>query len=97
MAPRNGLPAGSPATSVQRAAYCWPRAITGYAGLVSPRTAYVIASFADGTTRRLTPALLSARGYIALAIPHGARLIRLISYDAAGHPFASTTPVPPAK
>jgi hypothetical protein len=41
--------------------------------------------------------LLSGRGYIALAILHGARLIRLISYDAAGRPFASTTSVPPAK
>ncbi len=60
----------------------------------------MIVSFADGTTRRLTPALLSGRGYIALAVlavPHGARLVRLISYDAAGHPFASTTSLPPAK
>ncbi len=32
-----------------------------------------------------------------LAVPHGARLVRLISYDAAGHPFASTTSLPPAK
>jgi hypothetical protein len=74
-----------------------PMPITGYAGLVGPRTAYVIVSFADGATRRLTPELLGGRSYVALAIPHGARLIRLISYDAAGHPLASTTSVPPAK
>jgi hypothetical protein len=69
------LPVEAPPRGIALAWVPFPAAtpvpITGYAGLASPRTAYVIASFADGTTRRLTPALLSGRGYIALGIPHG--------------------------
>jgi hypothetical protein len=71
--------------------------LTGYAGLVSPRTGYVIARLSGGTTRRLTPVDLAGRKYFGLAVQHGARLARVTMYDAAGHAFASTTAIPPAQ
>jgi hypothetical protein len=71
--------------------------LTGYAGLVSPRTAYLMASLSNGTTRRLTPIDLAGRKYTGFAIGHGSRLVRLTLYDTAGHAFATTTSIPAAK
>jgi hypothetical protein len=71
--------------------------LTGYAGLVSPRTGYVIARLSDGTTRRLTPVDMGGRKYFGLAVGQGARLARVTMYDAAGRAFASTTAIPPAQ
>ena len=70
--------------------------LTGYAGLVSPRTGYIIARFSDGTTRRLTPVDMGGRKYFGLAVGPGARLARVTMYDATGRAFASTTAIPPA-
>jgi hypothetical protein len=71
--------------------------LTGYAGLVSPRTGYVMARLSDGTTRKLTPIDMSGRKYVGLAVAHGATLARVTMYDAAGRAFASTTTIPPAQ
>jgi hypothetical protein len=84
----NGSSGGSPqalaASSVQRAAPGWP------AMLVCDVTWQpTILDAAVGT--------VDARDREEFGASHGARLIRLISYDAAGHPFASTTSVPPGK
>lgn len=71
--------------------------LTGYAGLVSPRTGYVMARLSDGTTRRLTPIDIGGRKYFGLAVGPGASLARVTMYDAAGRAFASTTAIPPPK
>jgi hypothetical protein len=71
--------------------------LTGYAGLVSPRTSYVIARLSDGLTRKLTPVDMGGRKYFGLAVGQGARLARVTMYDAAGRAFASTTAIPPAQ
>jgi len=72
--------------------------LPGYAGLVSPRTAYVYASISDGTTRRVVPVRVAGRAYIALVAPAGCQVTRLSLFDASGHLFASvgkfTQPVP---
>lgn len=71
--------------------------LTGYAGLVSPRTGYVIARLSDGTARKLTPVDMGGRKYFGLAAGHGATLVRVTMYDAARRAFASTTAIPPAQ
>ena len=48
--------------------------LPGYAGLVNPRTAYVYASFSDGTTRKVVPVRVAGRAYIALVAPAGCQL-----------------------
>jgi hypothetical protein len=72
--------------------------LSGYAGLVNPRTAYVYASFSDGTTHKVVPARVAGRAYIALVAPAGCRLTLLSLFDASGHLFANighfTQPVP---
>jgi hypothetical protein len=72
--------------------------LPGYAGLVSPRTAYVYASFSDGTTHRVVPVRVAGRAYIALVAPAGCHLTLLSLFDASGHLFANighfTQPVP---
>jgi len=71
--------------------------LTGYAGLVTPRTRYLMARLSDGTTRRLATIDVGGRKYTGLAIGRGTRLVRLTLYDAAGHAFATTTSIPPGK
>ena len=71
--------------------------LTGYAGLVSPRTGYVIARLSDGTARKLTPIDMGGRKYFGLAVDQEARLARVTMYDTAGRAFASTTAIPPAQ
>ena len=72
--------------------------LPGYAGLVNPRTAYVYASFSNGTTRKVVPVRVAGRAYIALVAPAGCRLAWLSMFDASGHLFANighvTQPVP---
>jgi hypothetical protein len=62
--------------------------VTGYAGLVSPRTAYARATLSDGTTSRVDPVTVTGRSYLGLAVARPARLLRLALYDASGTPFA---------
>jgi hypothetical protein len=71
--------------------------LAGYAGLVSPRTAYLMASLSDGTIRRLVPVDIGGRKYFGLAIGHGTTLVGLTVHDAAGHPFGIATSVSAVK
>jgi hypothetical protein len=63
--------------------------LPGYAGLVNPHTAYVYASFSDGTTHRVVPVLVTGRAYIAIVAPAGCQLTWLSLFDASGHLFAN--------
>lgn len=65
--------------------------IAGFAGTLSSRTSYLVATMADGSTRRLTPAVVAGRKYFALVVRPGARAVRLTLYDGTGHRFATTT------
>lgn len=72
--------------------------LPGYAGLVNPRTAYVYASFSNGTTRKVIPIRVAGRAYIALVAPARCQLTWLSLFDAGGHLFANvghfTQPIP---
>lgn len=59
-----------------------------YPGAVNPRTAYLLAHLSDGTTRRLVPALVGGRKYVAFGVNGKVRLVRLTLYDARGHVLA---------
>jgi len=86
-----------PATaSLQRVRLAPGTGLTGYAGLVSPRAAYLVASLSGGGTTRVRPAQIAGRGYVALAVPAGRALARLALYDRSGHPFATINPAPAA-
>jgi hypothetical protein len=62
--------------------------LTGYAGLVSPRTAYLVARLSDGRPLRIRPAQAGGRRYVALALPAGLTLAEVTGYDRAGQPIA---------
>jgi hypothetical protein len=89
--PRTAALAAVPVTSAQTQ-------LPGYAGLVSPRTAYGYASISDGTTHKVVPVRVAGRAYIALVAPAGCQLTRLSLFDASGHLFAnvgsSSHPIP---
>jgi hypothetical protein len=68
--------------------------LTAYAGLVSPRTAHVMAYFSNGAVRRLTPGTGAGRKYIGLAMAKQVLVTRLVLYDAARHPFATVLRMP---
>jgi hypothetical protein len=62
--------------------------LTGYAGLVSPRTAYLVARLSDGRPLRIRPAQVGGRQYVAVALPAGLTLTEVSGYDRAGRPIA---------
>jgi hypothetical protein len=62
--------------------------LTGYAGLASPRTAYLMARLSDGRSLRVQPDQVAGRKYLALALPAGLTVTRVIAYDPAGQPIA---------
>jgi hypothetical protein len=63
-------------------------ALPGYAALVNPRTAYVLASINNGSTVRVAAVHLAGRAYVAVAAPVGCALSWLKLVDSAGHVFA---------
>ena len=65
--------------------------LPGYAGLVSPRTAYAYASISDGTTHRVVPVRVAGRAYIAIVAPPGCQLTSLSLFDASGHVIANSS------
>jgi hypothetical protein len=71
--------------------------LSGYAGLVSPRTARVEVALSDGVIPPARPVTVAGRSYVAFVIPPGCRVLKLQLFDSAGHMFASTADVPPAK
>lgn len=68
--------------------------LTGYAGLVNPRTARVDVALSDGTIPPAKPITIAGRAYIAFAVPPGSRVRQLKLFDSAGHMFGSTTTLP---
>jgi hypothetical protein len=66
---------------------------TGYATLVSPATAGVVAWLSDGSTTSAVPCTVAGRRYAALFVPGSARVTRLSWLNAAGQPIATTTSV----
>jgi hypothetical protein len=82
--PRTAELAVVPVTSAQAR-------LPGYAGLVSPRTAYAYASISDGTTHRVVPVRVAGRAYIAIVAPPGCQLTSLSLFDASGHVIANSS------
>jgi hypothetical protein len=71
------------------------RLMIWYPGVVNARTAYAVARLSDGTTRRLVPAIVGGRTYLALGTDERAILVRLTLYDSHGHMLGSATAVTP--
>jgi hypothetical protein len=71
------------------------RLLIWYPGVVNARTAYAVARLSDGTTRRLVPAIVGGRTYLALGTDGRATLVRLTLYDSHGHMLGSATAVTP--
>lgn len=71
--------------------------LSGYAGLVNPRTAKVVVGLTNGTIPPARPIIVAGRAYLAFAIPPGCQVTRLSLFDAAGQMFASTATLPPAR
>jgi hypothetical protein len=68
--------------------------LTGYAGLVNPRTAKVEVALSNGIIPPARPVTIAGRAYVAFAIPPGAQVRQLKLFDSAGQVFATTTSVP---
>jgi hypothetical protein len=94
--PVQAPPSGVALTSVPFPASV-PGPLTGYGGLVSPRTAVAVATLSDGSTRQLAPVSSGGRDYLAVAVPARLRVVRVSLFDRAGHRFATTTSLPAAK
>jgi hypothetical protein len=71
--------------------------LTGYAGLVNPRTRSVLVSISDGTTRTVRPVNVAGRAYVAFVVPPGCQVIRLRLTQAGGAVYATTSALPPAR
>ena len=71
--------------------------LTGYAGLVNPRTRSVLVSISDGTTRTVRPVTVTGRAYVAFVVPPGCHVIRLSLTQAGGAVYATTSALPPAR
>ena len=71
--------------------------LTGYAGLVNPRTRSVLVSISDGTTRTVRPVSVTGRAYVAFVVPPGCKVIRLRLTQAGGAVYAATSALPAAR
>ena len=71
--------------------------LTGYAGLVNPRTRSVRVTISDGTTLTVRPVSVAGRAYVAFVVPPGCQVIRLSLTQAGGAVYATTSALPPAK
>jgi hypothetical protein len=70
--------------------------LTGYAGLVNPRTAMVIVAIDNGTTQRIRPVNVAGRLYVAFVVPPGCQVEQVGLAQANGVIYATTSTVPPA-
>jgi hypothetical protein len=61
--------------------------LTGYAGLVSPRAADLVARLSDGRPVRVQPAQVGGRRYVAFTVPAGRTVTSVTVYDRAGVAF----------
>ncbi len=71
--------------------------LTGYAGLVNPRTAMVTVTIDNGTTQRVRPVSVAGRSYVAFVAPPGCQVSQVSLAQANGAIYATTTTLPPAK
>ena len=88
-------PIAAPPSAISVALVPFPDGIgglTGYAGLVNPRTAYLHASVSNGTTQRVVPVGFAGRAYVAIVVPPGCELTWVRLFDASGHLFAQGKP-----
>jgi hypothetical protein len=92
--PIEASPAG---VSLEPLPLAMPTQLTGYAGLVSPRTAYLVARLSDGRTQRLMPVDIGGREYFGLALGNAVTVAGLTVYDARGHAFGTATPTSAVK
>jgi len=84
-----------PSTAVLQRFVLQPRAgMSGYAGLASPRAAYLMAALSDGSSLRVRPAEVGGRRYIALALPPGRAVTQVTVYGRSGRPLGTVSPVP---
>ena len=58
--------------------------LTGYAGLASPRAAYLVARLSDGHTLRVQTAQVGGRRYAAFTVPANRTVTKVTAYDRAG-------------
>ena len=70
--------------------------LTGYAGLVNPRTAMVIVAIDNGTTQRIRPVNVAGRLYVAFVVPPGCQVEQVGLAQANGVIYATTSTVAPA-
>jgi hypothetical protein len=69
--------------------------LAGYAGLVSPRTASVVADFSSGPPHTYKPVNVAGRMYVAIVAPPDSLVDVVTLFDSAGHQFArAVTPMP---
>jgi hypothetical protein len=73
---------------IQQHAASGSAGLTGYAGLVSPRAAFLMARLSDGRSLRVRPVGVGGRQYLALALPAGLTVTEVTGYDRAGQPIA---------
>jgi hypothetical protein len=71
--------------------------LSGYAGLVNPRTRSVLVSISGGTTRTVRPVNVAGRAYVAFVVPPGRQVIRLSLTQAGGAVYATASALPPAR
>jgi hypothetical protein len=64
--------------------------LSGYAGLVSPRTAKVTVTLSAAPELTIKPVNVAGRVYVAFAVPPGCQATRMRLFDSAGRLFAST-------
>jgi hypothetical protein len=86
--PIEAPPAG---VSLEPLPLAMPTQLTGWAGIVSPRAAYLVARLSDGRTQRLMPVDIGGRKYFGLALGNAVTVAGLTVYDARGHAFGTAT------
>jgi hypothetical protein len=72
------------AVTLQRFVLQQQTGLTGYAGLASPRAAYLVARLSDGRSLRVQPAEVGGRRYAAFAVPASRTVTSVTVYDRAG-------------
>lgn len=70
--------------------------LAGYAGLVSPRTASVVADFSSGPPHTYKPVNVDGRKYVAIVAPPDNVVTLVGLFDSGGRQFASVTSGLPA-
>jgi hypothetical protein len=94
------VPVAAPPRTIALGAWSLPGGtadLSGYAGLVNPRTARVVVSFSGAPDITVRPVMVGGRAYVAFAVPPGCDVVLLRLIGASGRAFFTTAKVPPAK